>query len=409
MRNKEEQKVTIIQPYYSNIWESLGVGYTVAYAKKFFPKVDYRFFHENFDPELNIITEALDSDIVAFSCTTCTYQRGEMFASIIKNTNPDIKTVIGGWHVTVSKEYPRYMDKVVIGEGEVQFKQIIDGNSDDIYFSYFLGFEDLPWPDREVINQKRQLDYCEKNFGSRIASFASRRGCPMRCNICAEKHMSKNRIRVRNPIDTLDEIEYVDKTYNLDRIKFVDPTWNHPRSAVIEFCEEKIKRNNKLKWEAMAHCAFLDKDILELMKASGCDQINIGVESGSQKILNEINKGVTPNQIRKIFKVGKDVGLDMRAFCILGLPSESNETIEETKQLIRDIQPSVFGITILCPYPGTRFYRDEFKNVDWSEQGEYDNDIWYTKNFSNMDLKRIVRGFNREFSNVVVSHQKDNV
>ena len=221
--------------------------------------------------------------------------------------------------------------------------------------------------------------------------------------------MSCNVIRYRDTNDLLNEIEQVTKDYKLDRIKFVDPTWNHPRKAVIDFCTEKLKRNNKIPWEAMAHCAYLDKDLLEIMKASGCSQINIGVESGSQVILNEINKGVTPSKIREVFKIGKDINLDLRAFCIIGLPSETKETIEETKQLIRDIKPNVFGITILCPYFGTEFYRDEFKNVDWSKQGEYENNIWYTENFSNKELKEEIKKFNNEFSNVVVQHQRENI
>ena len=99
----------------------------------------------------------------------------------------------------------------------------------------------------------------------------------------------------------------------------------------------------------------------------------------------------------------------MRAFFILGLPQETNETIEETKQLIRDINPNVFGITLLAMYPGTLYYRDELKNVDWSKCGEYTNDFWYTKNFTNEQLKLIIREFNIEFYDKLVKHQKENI
>ena len=271
-----------------------------------------------------------------------------------------------------------------------------------------LSFDKLPWPNRTLINVERQLDYCENNFGERIGSFVSRRGCPMSCTICAERHMSHNNIRIRNPLDLLDEIDFVNKTYNLSKFKFVDPTWNYPKSSVVDFCMEKIRRCNDLEWEAMVHAAYLDNDMLVLLKTANCNQINIGVESGSQIILNEINKGITPDKIRRIFKFGKHIGLDMRAFTIIGLPPETQETIEETRQLIRDIQPDVFGMTLLCPYPGTKYYQEKYKDVDWSEQGEYTNNIWSTDNFSNTELKEIIREFNTEFYDILVSHQKDN-
>ena len=215
-----------------------------------------------------------------------------------------------------------------------------------------------------------------------------------------------NPIRLRDVEDLCNEIEYVNHKYDITRIKFVDPTWAFPVESVISFCDEYNKRNIELPWEAMAHAAYLTEDIMSYMASSGCDQLNIGVESGNQQILNSIRKGVTIDKIKKVFYWGKKVGINMRAFFMIGYPDETEETIKDTINLIEQIEPDVFGCTILTPYPGSDFYREEFKHEDWSNANEYNNDFWYSKNYPNCGLKRIQKLLNERFNHILVGHQK---
>lgn len=403
-------KVTFIVPYYHNIYESLGVGYIASYCRKNFDgELDFRFFHEYFDDVINIIASAVESDIVAFSCTTPTYQRGIMLASVIKKTNPSVHIVFGGWHVTTEPHISNggCIDQIIIGEGEAGFLKVLNGNRDIRLLSNHRKFDDLPWPDRNLIRNERNLDLCYKMSGERIISFQSRRGCPFKCAMCAEYIMSTHNIRLRNVEDLLDEIEFMTDLYSADRFRFVDPTWCYPKKSAVEFCEEKIKRNFTMQWEAMGHAGFLDKELLSLMKRANCNQVNIGVESGSQKILNDIKKGLTVKKVRKVFEWGKELDLHMRAFFILGMPNEDEDSIRDTKSLIREIDPDIFGMTILCPYPGSSFYDyEKYKDIDWSQADEYDNDFWNTKNYSNSDLKRIQREFTDEFNDKLPWHQR---
>uniref|UniRef100_A0A6M3XHP2 Putative vitamin B12-binding domain containing protein n=1 Tax=viral metagenome TaxID=1070528 RepID=A0A6M3XHP2_9ZZZZ len=403
-------KITFIRPYYMNHWEALGIANIASYIKKYYyGDLDLSFFDEFFDPTLNIIDDAVKSDIVAFSCTTPTYNRGLMFANLIKKTNPKVKIVFGGWHVTCDENLDlSYIDQIVFGEGEGSFLDILQGETSKEVGTIMCEFEKNLWPDRELINQRRQLDYCEKEFGVRIASFQSRKGCPMSCRMCSEKWMSYNWVRVRDSEDTLDEIEYVNKTYGIEKFKFIDPTWCYPKYAATEFCEAKIRRNNTIPWEAMAHVSFLTKDIMKLLKESNCMQINVGVESGDQRILNEIRKGTTINQIKRVFEWGKEIGLDMRGFYILGMPSEDNVSIENTKEIIRQTNPSVVGVTIFCPYPGTDDYDSiSDKVIDWEKADEYSNDFWRTEIFTNEELKKIQREFAEEFNEKLPPHMKE--
>jgi len=215
-------------------------------------------------------------------------------------------------------------------------------------------------------------------------------------------------VRVRDPEDLLDEIDSVYTDYEIDMFKFLDPTWVAPIKAVYGFCEAKIKRGNHLPWEAMGHAAFITKDMLIIMKEANCKQINIGVESGSLALLKDMRKLVTPKKIKKVFRWCHDLELEVRGFFLLGMPNETLKTAEETFNLAKEINPDVFGMTILCPYPGSDFY-DPIKhaNVDWSKADEYSNDFWETKYLCNDDLKRIQKVFAKAFKDKIPTHMKE--
>ena len=218
-------------------------------------------------------------------------------------------------------------------------------------------------------------------------------------------HPRTNPIRVRDPKDLLDEIMWVSKKYNLTAFKFVDPTWNTSLSDVVSFCEEKLRRNFKLPFECMVHAGLMKKEMLKWMSKAGCYQIDVGCESGSQRILNDIKKGLTLERIIRTFDWAKEFGILRRSFFIVGMPNETQEDIELTRKLVDRIDPDVFGMTILCPYPGCRLYRDEFAYVDWSKADEYSNDFLYTEHFTNSELKKIQKEFGERYQKKLVWHQ----
>jgi len=406
-------KVSFIQPYYHNFWEPLWSGYLIQACKLLIKNIDILFFHEAFDKSEDIIKESSKADFVCLSATSPTYSRALYFVEEIKKINPNVKTILGGWHVTASYrtgflEIPKFVDYIIAGEGDVTLPVVL--SLKNLSLRIFEGFL-IPyvryWPDRKAMKIERQFDYCEKNFGERIASVQSIRGCKSHCKMCAEFCMTQGNVRIRNPNDVMDEIEYLQKEYNINRIKFVDPTWAVSDNVVLNFCNEKIKRRNNIKWDCMVHAAYATEKSLEMMTKADCDMIMVGVESGSQKILNSINKGVTVNKIKKVFEWGRKYGLSRRAFFLLGTPEEDNDSIMKTMELAKDIDPDVIGFTILAPYPGTEFYDyKRFKDVDWSKVDEYANDIWSTPNFTNQQLKEIQKWFVEMFKDKIPWHQK---
>jgi radical SAM superfamily enzyme YgiQ (UPF0313 family) len=337
---------------------------------------------------------------VAFSCTSPAFKHALKLANELKKLNPGIRTVFGGFHPSALPKTcleNECIDQIVVGEGEKAFLEILEGNNSKII--YGIPFEELDKlvPDRELIRNNRTIDLCQKQVGKRITSFQSVRVCPFRCAFCSERIVTgvydknKNPIRQRNPLHLLDEIMAVSEKYKLNHFKFVDATWNTSsefNNKVIDFCEEKLRRDFRMTWEANVHAGYMTKELLSIMKKADCKMINVGCESGSQKILNDIKKGVTVDKIRDVFRWAKELGIERRSFFIIGMPNENMDDIKMTENLIREIEPDIYGVTVLCPYPGSDLYdHAKMKDYDWSTTDEYANSYWETKYFTNSQLK----------------------
>lgn len=410
-------KVTLIEPKYFNIWESIGLAYIAAYIKKNYKgRLEVDYHQAYFDSDEEIISGAKGSDVVGFSCTSPTFKHGVHLARRLKEENPNIHTVFGGFHVSAlgPEINEGSIDQIVVGEGEKAFLDIIEGRSKErIVCGEPVGFEELPWPDREVIKNRRTIDLCERMINLRITSFQANRVCPFRCRFCAEKTVTgvfnrkTNPVRSRNVEDLLNEIEHVSKKYRLDRFKFVDATFDTSPEYVIRFCEEKVRRGLTIEWECMIHASIADKEMFPWLKKANCKQINVGCESGSPKVLRDMRKGTTVEKIIDVFDWSRECGLERRAFFLLGMPTETKEDILLTEKLVERIRPEVFGVTILCPYPGSDLYDPEkMKGVEWEMTDEYSNDFWSTEHFTNIELKEWQKYLTERFKDRLAWHHK---
>lgn len=399
-------KVAFVRIGYHNVWEPLGIAYIIAYVKAhYMDELEVSFFDGVFKDNY---LDALDCDIVAFSATSPPLSETLHVASAFKDINPYIHTVLGGWHVTGEPRIReggvcyKHIDQIVVGEGEKAMLSILYGNREPILHGRPMLFEELKPPDRKAIKSWRYLDLCEEMCGKRIASFQAHRGCPMRCVFCSEQCMTHNNVRERDIYDL--EINHVDCNY----FKFVDPTFDVNPQWVMDFCRLKRVTGNILPWEAMIHAQFATERMLKEMGRAQCNQINIGVESGSPRILKDMKKGVSIRQIKNTFRWAKEVGIKRRAFFMLGMPNETEKDHEFTERLIEEIEPDEVGFTILCPYPGSPIYSDKFKDVDWSKTDEYSNDFWQTEHQSNQQLKDKQAYFVDKYKEVICARQDEN-
>ena len=410
-------KVVLVQPFYHNVWEPLGLAYIAAYCKKHYnSELKISFYQGKFDTDEAIVAGAKDADIVGFSCTSPSFKHGVKLAQILKDHNTKLRTVFGGWHPSALKEecITYGIDQIVVGEGEKAFLEILNGNTDKVVLGRSADFSELPWPDRNIIRNLRTVDLCERMCGLRIASFQANRVCRFSCAFCSERTVTgvynsrTNPIRTRDVVDLMNEIEEVTNTYHLNFFKFADATSDTSSEFVIRFCEEKILRGIQTEWECLIHASLATREMFGWLHRANCNQVAIGCESGSSKILRDIGKGVTPTRLLEVFNWAREFGIKRRAFFILGMPNETKDDILLTDELAEKLQPDVFGITLLCPYPGCDIYdHDTMKNIDWSVTDEYSNDFWETKNFSNKQLKKFQMFFTNKYRHLLCSHQRD--
>lgn len=389
-------KVTLIHGKYFNSWEALGLAYIAGYLRKNVPGIELKFFQGCFDDDEAVVKGSLNSDIIAFSVNTPTFPYAVKIANAVKAINPRVHTVVGGYHPSSFPEscIVPGIDQVVVGEGEAAMLDIVNGNREKIITGRMMQFSELPWPDRALIRNERNIAVAYKDNQQNIVSFQTHRACPFQCKYCldgANKVLygtQKAIVRHRDVSDALDEIESVVKTYNLHLIKFSDPTWNVDIDWIKKFCLEKIRRNITVPFYPNIHAGVTSEDMFQLMAQANCEQIAIGVESGSPKILKQIGKGTTTDTIKRSVAWAKKAGILVRGYFILGMPEETDEDLSMTEQFAAELDLDEYGFSILCPYPGTvMFDRSTYETTDWVNADEYSNGFWRTKYLTNGELK----------------------
>jgi len=409
-------KLTLIRPFYHSVWESLACGYIGSYLKRYYKgDLQLKFFDGFFDSDKEIIEDSIDSDYVGFSCTSPQMKGALALATEIKRQNPRVITVFGGHHPSSLSEqtiqHPQ-VDIVVVGEGESGMLAILNqGMKRGIWRSQLVeNLNTIPPADRQLIRQDRTLALTEKKDGERIGSILSSKGCLFNCVFCTGDHdVFPGKPRRRSVWHVLDEIEKLVSEWHIDFLKFADAEINTSLDWLQEFCREKIERGITVPWGGNIHAAIMDKATLELMKKADCREIWIGCESGSPHILREMGKGITIEQVKHVFTWAKEVGIRRRAYFMVGFPSETRSDFDLTLKLADEIDADVYGMTVLCPYPGTSLYSEKYADIDWSLTDEYSNDFWRTDSFSSEELKQLQIEFTQKFQNRLCVKQSKTV
>jgi len=199
------------------------------------------------------------------------------------------------------------------------------------------------------------------------------RGCPYSCSYCASKKIWGQKVRFRTPDNIIKELIHLKRNFNSPLVYFVDDTFTLRKERAKEICRKMINNNLNLKWKCDTRVDCIDYELADLMKKAGCIRIKIGVESGSDRILKEIKKGLTKDKIRKGAEVIKKVSLPLTVYLMAGFPNETNEDIKETIEFAKEIDADYYSLSVVAPYLGTEIYEDFLrsnKNLD-NEHWEY--------------------------------------
>jgi radical SAM superfamily enzyme YgiQ (UPF0313 family) len=246
--------------------------------------------------------------------------------------------------------------------------------------------DELPTPAYDLIDLDRYVREWRRVHGYASIQFMTSRGCPFSCTWCARPIFGR-RYRQYGPERAVEEIAVLTGRYGIDHLWLFDDTFVVRREWVEAFCEEIVARGVKVRWECLARVDLVDRDLLVLMKRAGCERINFGFESGSQRVLDGMKKGTTTVDARRVAKAMHEVGIAMGGYVLMGYPGEEWEDIEKTIDLLREIQPVDYSTSVALPMPGTEFFslvRDMLlEDQKWSEH-DPDSVIWkspYSRGF----------------------------
>jgi radical SAM superfamily enzyme YgiQ (UPF0313 family) len=220
---------------------------------------------------------------------------------------------------------------------------------------YLPDLDALPLPAWDLVDLPRYLGAWEERTGERRAAVLTSRGCPFDCSWCSKPTFGRS-FRQQSPERVLEELERLVSEYGVNYVRFCDDVFGIRRPWLERLLEGMRSRRLALRFECLARVDLLKTDLLERMKRAGLARVYLGVESGSQKMLDRMNRGTRLTQIARVAGELRAHQIRQFWFLMLGYPGESIADIEATLQLFRAFSPEEYSVSIAVPIPGTRFY-----------------------------------------------------
>lgn len=326
-------------------------------------------------------------DIVGLSSTTLAYPYAIDVARAVKAAYPEVKVILGGAHAQAAsegilKDSPGVFDYVCYGEGELAFESLLahlcGAKPKDalIGWRYMDGAEIVTAPPAispdiidayghpaSVVPKEWVPLYHEKILAYKtlpMFSIMTSRGCPFQCSFCSTPRkfieVYQRRVRYHTPQWVDEELSILKTRFGINEVIFVDDTFNLKKNRVMELCDIIIKHHKGLVWSCNFEANIADEEMMRRMRQAGCWSIMVGGESGSDRMLLFITKGVTRAQLELVARLANEIGIVSRISFILGMPSDTVATVEETIDFIAhsDIHFPYFQLYV--PLPGTRMH-----------------------------------------------------
>lgn len=365
-------------------------------------------------------------DIVGFTGVTPSILKAVKMASMVKDLYPSIPILIGGPHFTAIPEktlmdYPVF-NYGVVGEGEITIVELVNAlasnrkpsNVPGVAFLEngrvrfnpprppIMNLNSLPFPAWELLDDFPSKYHPALFKYKRLPSthIISSRGCPHKCIFCDTSVFSR-RVRFHSPEYVLEMVDFLVKYFKIKEIVFEDDQFLVKQERVAEICEGLLNAKFDIAWSCSGRVDSVnDLALLKLMKRSGCWQINYGIESASQKILDFAKKAITIEQVEKAVNLTRKAGILAKGYFIFGLPFETEKTMKDSIRFAKQIPLADVSVFMLTPFPGSRMY-------DIAEQyGTIENDfdkmnvlnvVFIPKGLSKEKLLYFQRRFMKEF------------
>ncbi|MBT8068453.1 MAG: B12-binding domain-containing radical SAM protein [Gammaproteobacteria bacterium] len=225
----------------------------------------------------------------------------------------------------------------------------------------------LPFPARDSIDMQRYLDTWKQYHGASAVSIITARGCPFTCRWCSHSVYGFT-YRRRSVTDVADELEEIEATLAPDRIWYADDVFAMSRHWLRDFAAELERRKLKLPFETISREDRLDAEVIKLLASMGCHRLWVGAESGSQKILDAMDRRTSAARMRHIIKLLQENGIKAGTFIMLGYEGEDWDDLDETNAYLRAALPDEVLMTLAYPIKGTPFYEDVKQRIICKEE-----------------------------------------
>ena len=356
----------------------LGILYLGTIAKRI-KGIEVELIDTTFDKDYSAIRRKIQlskPDVLGVSILTKFAAAGFEMAKIAKEIYPDVFVIMGGAHATIlplETIENEHVDAVCLGEGEATFVELLDNlnNLENVKGIYYKKdgeikmnpprppIEDLdtiPFPERSLLPTFKNYISSSSRKGRGATTIIASRGCPFNCSFCQPtlREIFGKKVRFRSAKNVVDEMEYLMQSYNIAECRFEDDTFTAKYNWVRSICEEILRRGITMSWIPNARADTVTREMLMWMKKAGCREIDFGVESGSEFIRNSVlGKGISTKTIKEAFQLCHDVGIQTKAFIMLGSPGENKQTLQQTLNLVGEIKPQNLSVSRANPVPGT--------------------------------------------------------
>jgi radical SAM superfamily enzyme YgiQ (UPF0313 family) len=417
------------KPHPQQVTPSLSVCYSAAILeKKGHETTLIDTFTDRYTKE-KIIKEVTFTkpDVVIMDVNTSTSNLALKVAKSIKNRT-DIPILLIGQHPTAKpetflfenspvdlciREEPENTLEVLFDNFEKEIGQLVEIRGISFFDNKrkkivstkrretIRDLDSLPFPKHELYMDKRYTFYFPMMIKEkmRIGFMITSRGCPYSCIFCspALRVSYGKEYRERTEKNIVDEIEFLISKFKVNAIYFQDDNFTYDKKRVEKICDEIIKRKVDITWSAQGRVDQISKGMVKKMKKAGCSSLSFGIESGSERILKILKKGITKNQVKKAFKILKEEGILTHGDFLIGNPTETYSEMEKTLEFAKELNPDILQVCIFTPYPGSSAFKMVKEDIPFEKFTHY-NDV--SINLSKVptdEIKKFHRKFYREY------------
>ena len=358
------------------LYPSLGLLTLGAYLRD--AGIDVRMVDLTFERDARPVRRALERfrpDVVGVHTKTLTTQRSVDIARTAREVGA--WSVAGGPDAASRTEFylAQGFDAVVPSEGEATLRELavarhagrdVAGLAGLVTRSgthlvrgaarpFLKELDALPLPAWDLVDMEGYLGRWERSTGERRAAVLTSRGCPFDCSWCSKPTFGRS-FRQQSPERVMAELRRLKERYRVDYVRFCDDVFGVSRAWIDDLLDRMIAESLDLKFECLARVDLLKPELLKRMREAGLERVYVGVESGSQKMLDLMNRGTKLSQVERTADALRREGIRQFWFLMLGYPGETLEDIEATLRLFRRFSPDEYSVSIAVPIPGTRFH-----------------------------------------------------